>query len=76
MTDTFQVGDVVKLTSGGPKNDRYSSGDVYGRLTVWCAWLVSTKQENGLFPVGAVETATEESTASIQTTANRRPRRV
>ena len=51
-----QVGDVVRLKSGGPKMTVTEVGETMtGEMTVWCAWFVSTKQERGSFPLGAVE---------------------
>jgi len=62
MTETFQVGDVVRLKSGSPKMTVTQVGEdaLTGSHSVWCAWFVSTKQETGTFPVGAVEPATTE----------------
>lgn len=57
----FQVGDVVRLKSGGPKMTVTQVGaNATTRLSsVWCTWFVSTKQEEGTFPVEAVEAVIE-----------------
>jgi len=70
MTDTFQVGDVVRLKSGGPKMTVTVIGDIYGTPTIWCVWFVSTKQETGSFPPNAIEPAIEEPVGNLQTRAN------
>lgn len=55
MADTFKVGDVVRLKSGGPDMTVTNVGKESGMLTVWCAWFVGTKQEKGYFPADAVQ---------------------
>jgi uncharacterized protein YodC (DUF2158 family) len=58
MSQDFQIGDVVRLKSGGPKMTVTSVGpDGHGKLTVWCVWFPenSAKPEHGAFPAEAVE---------------------
>ena len=77
----FQIGDVVKLKSGGPKMTVTGTGkDMYGKPTVVCTWFAQhdTKRETGVFPVETVEAVTEPPDVPLQTHANtgRRPRRI
>ncbi len=49
-----------------------------GVLSVWCSWFIqnNTKEEDGVFPVQAVETVAESS-EPLQTRANTsRPKRI
>jgi uncharacterized protein YodC (DUF2158 family) len=50
MTDTFKIGDVVKLKSGSPKMTVTAVGDQLGTAKVWCSWFDDTKQLSGVFP--------------------------
>jgi uncharacterized protein YodC (DUF2158 family) len=71
MADTFKIGDVVQLKSGGPKMTVVAIGEL-----VRCAWFFgdNSKQEASAFPAGALEAVTE-SPAPLQTRANTsRPR--
>lgn len=49
----FEVGDVVKLKSGGPRMSVQQIGDMYGEPFVQCSWFVTVgkndKLENGSF---------------------------
>ncbi len=53
--ETFKVGDVVKLKSGGPKMTVTVVGDRLGTATVWCTWFDGTKKFDGDFPPSALE---------------------
>ena len=58
MSETFKIGDVVILKSGGPKMTITSVGkDNFGAPTVWCSWFIDKKNETGSFPIGAVKMA-------------------
>jgi uncharacterized protein YodC (DUF2158 family) len=51
MADTFKVGDVVRLKSGGPSMTVTGVGDSMGTPTVWCRWFDEKKKEGyGTFP--------------------------
>lgn len=56
MTDTFKIGDVVQLKSGGPRMTVTGLGDssTTGEASVYCTWFVDKKQDSGAFPVEAV----------------------
>ena len=58
MADTFQIGDVVQLKSGGPKMT-VTSTDTYEY--VHTSWFTGTKHETGRFPSGALVTPRERS---------------
>lgn len=53
----FQIGDVVRLKSGGPAMTVTNVGEaaMTGKQTVWCMWFDTKGQQNGSFPLGAVE---------------------
>lgn len=54
--DTFQVGDIVELKSGGPPMTVVSrSGMPLGSDIVNCAWFGGRKMETGSFPAGALK---------------------
>ncbi len=58
MANTFQVGDVVQLRSGGPKMTVIAAGpDGNGKPEVWCTWFPEKngKPEHGSFPVEAIQ---------------------
>jgi uncharacterized protein YodC (DUF2158 family) len=56
MDRDFEIGDVVRLRSGGPKMTVTEVGETLsGQMSVWCTWFVGTRQETGTFPVGGVE---------------------
>ena len=55
MADTFSVGDVVRLKSGGPvMTVVYRDGD--GDID--CVWFDGKEKKIGTFPPAAVETVT------------------
>lgn len=54
MAENFNVGDVVKLKSGGPSMTVTAVGDLHGMPSVWCSWFVDLKNEQGSFPPDAV----------------------
>lgn len=54
-TQTFNVGDVVRLKSGGPKMTVTQIGERLGAPTVWCSWFDGTKKLDGDFPPSALE---------------------
>jgi uncharacterized protein YodC (DUF2158 family) len=51
MAETFQVGDVVQLKSGGPKMTVLSIG---ADKDPYCAWFVGDKRETGYFPTAVL----------------------
>ena len=55
MAESFKLGDVVKLKSGGPKMTVTQTGDLHGEHTVWCVWFVGTKKEEDTFAPEALE---------------------
>lgn len=57
MSEQFQVGDVVRLKSGGPAMTVTTVGNnMADVMSVWCVWFdQKAAQQNGTFPVGAVE---------------------
>lgn len=57
QTDQFQIGDVVRLKSGGPAMTITEVGDAYmsGRPTVWCAWFDAKGRQSGDFPPATLE---------------------
>ena len=55
MSETFKIGDVVKLKSGGPKMTITTVGERYGTPTVWCVWFDGTKKYDGTFPPESLE---------------------
>lgn len=50
----WNVGDIVRLKSGGPRMTVEDTGMVN---TVVCVWFVGTKVERNSFPVSALERA-------------------
>jgi len=55
----FNVGDTVKLKSGGPDMTVVKIGTAGGEPMVWCAWFEGTKDVYGLFPPNALKTTLE-----------------
>ena len=54
----FEKGDVVQLTSGGPKMTVQNVGrDGAGHMCVWCAWFDGSNKKAGRFPVETVQEA-------------------
>jgi uncharacterized protein YodC (DUF2158 family) len=52
----FNVGDVVRLKSGGPRMTVTECDlDNFDVMTVWCAWFEGVKAHEGTFPALAVE---------------------
>ena len=47
---SFNVGDTVRLKSGGPDMTVMRVGTAGGESMVWCAWFEGTKDAYGLFP--------------------------
>jgi uncharacterized protein YodC (DUF2158 family) len=61
MAETFNVGDVVELKSGGPKMTVTSFGpDSVHVPTVWVSWFDGTNPKNGAFPADAVQGVTDQ----------------
>lgn len=60
MANTFAVGDIVQLKSGGPKMTVMRVGPKVPRASpvVFCAWFDGTKKFEGDFPPDALEIAT------------------
>lgn len=62
MADTFKVGDVVQLMSGGPKMtvvkvDRLPSG---GDTFIVASWFAGSKHEKANFPPDALKRADDD----------------
>lgn len=58
MSNSFTIGDVVILKSGGPAMTVENVGrDSRDRDLVWCCWFDKTDKKVGTFPVEAVESA-------------------
>jgi uncharacterized protein YodC (DUF2158 family) len=58
MATPIQVGDVVRLKSGGPAMTVTQVGEaaMSGVPSVWCAWFDQKQsQQKGTFPLGTVE---------------------
>ena len=56
MPDSFKVGDVVVLKSGGPRMTVTKAGNsASGEPTCWVSWFENNKAVNGAFPSGALE---------------------
>jgi len=56
MSETFQLGDVVVLKSGGPKMTVSMTGDdSFQRPTVWCDWFEGNKKISGTFPPSSLK---------------------
>ncbi|MFV3335006.1 YodC family protein [Pseudomonas sp. NY15437] len=52
----FNVGDIVRLKSGGPNMTVQTLPDAGGRLFT-CQWFAGKKLENGRFPAESLEVA-------------------
>lgn len=58
--NTFKIGDIVQLKSGGPKmtvNERTPGGNFR------CAWFAGNKMETGVFAPEAITSYVEEKKA-------------
>ena len=56
MAETFNVGDVVELKSGGPKMTVTDFGPDSGKVpTVWVSWFEGGDAKTGAFPAAAVQ---------------------
>src|SRR6516164_7349786 len=58
-TMMFNVGDMVKLKSGGPDMTGVKIGTAGGEPMVWCAWFEGSKDVYGLFPPNALKATLE-----------------
>lgn len=57
----FNVGDIVRLRSGGPKMTVMSLPDPEASYYYYCAWFASDSERTGdLFPGAALELAEKE----------------
>lgn len=54
--DAFQIGDIVKLKSGGPDMTVQRLTDAYGQYT--CQWFAGKKLESGNFKEASLERKT------------------
>ncbi len=54
----FNVGDIVKLKSGGPDMAVHTVPDAGGRIFT-CQWFAGKKLENGRFPAESLELVKE-----------------
>jgi len=55
----FEIGDVVRLKSGGPPMTVTQVGirHMTGQMTVWCTWFdAKNTPQDGTFPPAALET--------------------
>jgi uncharacterized protein YodC (DUF2158 family) len=57
--ESFQVGDVVKLKSGGPDMAVYSVPEKYNNY-YGCEWFAGKKLESGTFPASTIEPVVKE----------------
>lgn len=57
MDETFELGEVVQLKSGGPIMTITKMGvaPVSQQTTVWCVWFDGTKEMEGEFPPEALK---------------------
>jgi uncharacterized protein YodC (DUF2158 family) len=56
MANTFKIGHVVQLKSGGPKMTVTKVGDSGGVPTAWCAWFDASDAKQGSWPESALWT--------------------
>ncbi len=55
MAQSFKVGDIVQLRSGGPLMTVTQIGeDMGGVMTVWCVWFSGQIRSEGSFPMEAL----------------------
>jgi uncharacterized protein YodC (DUF2158 family) len=57
MAEAFQVGDLVKLRSGGPKMTVQSVNAGQEDQLVHCVWFEQGSPQSHTFPAGALEGA-------------------
>lgn len=57
MANSFNVGDVVCLKSGGPAMTVTKVGQSEGETFIWVKWFNGTKMQSDTFPANAVEPA-------------------
>ena len=56
MSETFKIGDVVRLKSGGPAMTVNKVGNIEdGEPAVWCVWLEGDKKTEEFFHPGTLE---------------------
>ena len=55
MANSWKVGDVVMLKSGGPDMTVTRVENEQGTIFVFCSWFVGNKNEKGHFPPEALE---------------------
>lgn len=69
MTDTFQLGDVVVLKSGGPQMTVSAVGEsnTTGQGLVWCVWFEKSDKHSDSFP--------QETLKQYESDYNRHPRK-
>ncbi len=53
-SNKYNVGDIVKLKSGGPEMTVRAAPDVVGR-SYTCQWFAGKKLEQGVFPQESLE---------------------
>ncbi len=61
MADTFKVGQVVQLKSGGPKMTVSGFSNI--DESVYCTWFAGAKKEHGSFPPDTLMPALDEAKA-------------
>lgn len=57
MSNAFDVGDLVKLKSGGPDMTIQSVNNSAAPYTYWCQWFAGRKLERGNFSEASLESA-------------------
>ena len=61
-TETFKVGDTVRLKSGGPLMTVTGVSQADGGQKVWTSWFDSAgKEQKGFYPSGGALTASDDS---------------
>ncbi|EPK0249914.1 DUF2158 domain-containing protein [Serratia marcescens] len=57
MNNAFDVGDLVKLKSGGPDMTIQSVSETSTSYSYWCQWFAGRKLERGNFSEASLESA-------------------
>ena len=63
MSNTYNIGDIVKLKSGGPEMTvRKVNADIGGQFTgsYQCQWFAGKKLDSGVFPQESLVAVPEE----------------
>lgn len=54
---SFNIGDIVKLKSGGPDMTVQAATEWQGKVSYKCQWFAGKKLEGGAFPADSIELA-------------------